>query len=200
MRLFFSSKVRRERQRKEIAAIHATMANDPGVVGKVARLYDYLALHETHFKGLEVSQNIEHERRRAMFIGNIAFNAHTGNNVPVAVRLNRITNIQTAEPYTYAEIGFLVGDEEISRIRGRTYTNRKGQWVMEGTATPSSSAYTSTKTPQLEYPEGFGPLVDSLARLTANTFADATSQTVPFTHSLNANTHTAPIGHQEPSQ
>lgn len=176
----FSTESRTTEQRAKIASVHMAMATKKGVVGKLARLYDQLVQSAPHNEALRTTHNFQHARDRAMYIGGIALDAFIENEVQVTVDLRRYTTIHTANEHNYTEIGIFVSDQEASRIRGRLRTDlRQGRWVMDGTASPGGSAYTSVKAPALNYPEGFGVLVDSVVRLVATVCPEVAPQALP---------------------
>lgn len=160
---------REERLTAGIDARHAAMAQDSGPVGELARLYDRLQVASAHSSAIEASGAIAIDRKRAMYIGGVAFFGNTAAGECVKVDIRRNTTYYP-KGSGHAELSiFLTGEE--SRIRARLYTgHRDGSWQSEGTmGLPSdvSRHYMSRRAPELTSPQAVGQLVGDVALLAA---------------------------------
>ncbi|HSX34725.1 MAG TPA: hypothetical protein VLF62_03735 [Candidatus Saccharimonadales bacterium] len=167
MRLYESKKQRNERLSSEIAAVHTAMAQAEGPVGNLARLYDRLHRAAGETNVFTAQGHIILERRRAMYVGGVAFAGRAAGGQPAHVDIRRTTTCESAASQ-YAELNIFVNDGQ-SRIRARLYSgHRSGNWQSEGSiGRGSGNSHMSQRAPEFKDIHVVGRLVGDVALLAA---------------------------------
>ena len=176
MKLYKINKRRKQRLVKGITALHEGMRQEADPVGSLAQLYDTLYQAADHTEKFTAQSQIDTDRRRAMYIGGIAFTAHDAAGLPVNVNLRRVTTFE-ASGEKHAELSIFTQNPQ-ERVRARLFTrHRDGQWQSEGTVgSIGGSRHLSKVAPEFSKAEAMDKLIGDITLLAANVYPDILPQ------------------------